>query len=152
VISADGVACVVINRSKILLLKRRNVPFISNPGIWAFVMGGIERGEDYLETAYREIKEETDIDKKQLTLLYGPKRVNIVYKKKNLMWSNNFYIFRSTTNKVKLDLENSAYRWATFDEIKNSRTYTNIFINEQFLLNKIRSGLDERKGPKRKNK
>ena len=40
-----------------LLLKRRNLPFMVDPGIWTFVAGGKKRSESYDDRRYREIEE-----------------------------------------------------------------------------------------------
>ena len=49
-----------------------------------------------------------------------------------------FFIFRSSTGKVRLDLENRAYRWATIREIENEINYTNVFIHEEGILKMLR--------------
>ncbi len=120
-----------------LLLKRRNVPVIMNPGIWAFLSGGRDGNERYITTAYREIKEESDIGRKSLKLLYKEKRL-LKEDRKGIKWHNWLFIFHSDTRKVKLDYENSAYRWATMREIEKEINYTNVFINRKALEAKIR--------------
>ena len=120
-----------------LLLKRRNVPMIMNPGIWAFLSGGRDGNERYLTTAYREIGEETSIGKESLRMLYKEKRL-LKEDRKGIKWHNWLFIFHSNTRKVKLDYENSAYRWATMREIEKEINYTNVFINRKALEAKIR--------------
>ncbi|MDE1861084.1 MAG: NUDIX domain-containing protein [Candidatus Micrarchaeota archaeon] len=133
----------MINRRRILLLKRRNLPFVLNPGVWSLIFGAIESGEDPLETAYREIREETAIPKESLRLVRGPEKVLLRYERKGIMWYNDLYLFEAKTRRVKLDLENSAYRWASLDEIRKGIKYTNIFISEDLILSIIKSGLNE---------
>ena len=59
----SGVGIVVLNnRNKIFVAKR-----IDNPkDFWQMPQGGIDKGEDFLSAAYRELKEETNITKVEL--------------------------------------------------------------------------------------
>ena len=58
------------NKTKILLIKRGNNPFKDH---WALPGGFIEMEEDLIESAYRELEEETHINKVELQQLktYG---------------------------------------------------------------------------------
>ncbi|MHB1829797.1 MAG: NUDIX domain-containing protein [Candidatus Micrarchaeaceae archaeon] len=128
---------VIIYKDRVLLLKRRNVPVILNPGIWAFLSGGRDGSEKYIETAYREITEESGISSKCLSLLFRA-LVMMVDRNRGIMWQNVLFIFRSSTNVVKLDYENSKYRWASVKEIENEIDYTSTFINGEMIINAIK--------------
>lgn len=146
----DGIAAIIIYKSRVLLLKRRNLPIILNPGVWSFLFGGRDKKERYLDNAYREIKEEVNIKKSQLKLLYRGK-ILLKYDKRRIMWPNRLFIFKSSTDKIKLDIENKSYRWASISEIEKEINYTNIFINEEQLLNRIKGFLNESKKSNGKN-
>ena len=49
--------CIIIEDKKVLLIKQTN-------GIWGFPKGHVEKNETELQTAEREVKEETNIDVK----------------------------------------------------------------------------------------
>lgn len=134
--SKPGIMAIIICKSKILLLRRRNVPLILNPGIWSFVSGGRDKGERYLDTAYREIREETGIRKQSLTLLAAT-ALEVFDRKRRIYWKNRVFIFRTNNPKITLDYENSRYRWAGYPEIEKEINYTNVFINRKKLLNTI---------------
>jgi len=51
-------------QGRVLVFERRDVP-----GAWQFPQGGIEDKEDPIDTVLREIREETGISRKALTLL-----------------------------------------------------------------------------------
>ena len=136
-VKKEGITAIIIHGSRVLLLKRRNMPIILNPGIWAFLSGGRDGKERYIETAYREIKEESGIGRSSLRLLYKT-RMFLFDRKRGIMWPNHVYIFKSDTQKVRLDYENSKYRWATLGQIEKEINYTNIFINHKKLVRKIR--------------
>jgi 8-oxo-dGTP pyrophosphatase MutT (NUDIX family) len=141
----DGVSIVVIiNKKKILLLKRRSLPFIINPGIWSFVSGGREAPEGYLETAYRELHEETQIKKTDLTLLQKVGKMKMFeLRKPENVWSNEIFVFRTKTRKVKLNYENPKYRWASLNDLEKHRNYTNCFVDEKKLLKIIKRHLNK---------
>ncbi len=136
-VKSEGIIAVIIWRDKVLLLKRRNIPFIFNPGIWSFVTGSKKRNEDYISAAYREIHEETGIKKNELKLLRKQANITLFDPKKRKKWSNCFLIFRSETGIVKINIENSGWRWAELDEIRKGKDYTNIFLNKSAAIKAI---------------
>ncbi|MGI0141422.1 MAG: NUDIX domain-containing protein [Candidatus Micrarchaeales archaeon] len=141
-VNAQGVTIAIVNNGKILLIKRVNFPLISNPGIWFLVQGGKKRGEDYLNTAYREVQEEVSIGKEHLKLLFEKDDVLMfdAIKKKH-MWKNKFYIFHTDAPVVKINYESQAYRWANFSELLEEKEYTNIFIDKEEMLRHIKDAL-----------
>ena len=59
----SGVGIVVLNKKNKIFVARR----IDNPKkFWQMPQGGIDKGEDYLSAAYRELEEETSITKVEL--------------------------------------------------------------------------------------
>ncbi|MDE1825908.1 MAG: NUDIX domain-containing protein [Candidatus Micrarchaeota archaeon] len=141
-VEGDGATAAIINNGRILLLRRVKIPFISNPGIWCMVAGKRNKGEEYRALIYREIKEETGIAREDLTLIAQVSKVRIIDAvKKDKMWDNEFFIFLSNTDKVRLDYENRAFRWADLAEIQGEREYTNIFANKEEMLSLIKGAL-----------
>lgn len=57
----------ITHNNKIPMLHRDNNPSIPNPDCWQFIGGQTEGDETYLETAKREIKEETNLEISELT-------------------------------------------------------------------------------------
>lgn len=145
-VEADGVTVAIIHDRKVLLIKRVNFPLISNPGIWVFVQGGRKKGEEHIETAYREIHEEVAIGREHLELVFEKKDVVLfdAVKKKH-KWKNAFFIFHSKTPQVKTNYESQGHRWAHFEELIGEREYTNIFIDKEEMLHHIKSALDAKK-------
>jgi|SRR5271157_583589 len=138
----DGVTAIIVNRGRLLVLKRRAIPFTMDPGEWEFVAGSRKRGESHADAAYREVLEETGIPKGRLTLAAKRARVVKTDAKGTFTYSNALYVFCSGSDKVKLNIENSRHRWATYDEIAAHKDYTNVFLNERLILGMIRKVLD----------
>ena len=59
----NGVGIVVLNKdNKVFVAKR-----IDNPkNFWQMPQGGVDKGENYIDAAYRELKEETSIENVEL--------------------------------------------------------------------------------------
>ena len=59
----NGVGIVVLNKdNKVFVAKR-----IDNPkNFWQMPQGGVDKGENYIDAAYRELKEETSIENVKL--------------------------------------------------------------------------------------
>jgi len=59
----SGVGIIVLNKENKVFVARR----IDNPkNFWQMPQGGIDKGEDFLSAAYRELEEETSITKVEL--------------------------------------------------------------------------------------
>lgn len=138
-VKAEGVAVVIIHKKRILLVKRRNIPFIFNPGIWGFVTGSKKKSERYAETAYREVEEETGIAREQLKQIKKPVKVWMFDSKKHKKWQNYLFFFMSETSDVKLNIENSAFRWSSLSDIAKENNYTNIFMDNDVVIKGIGS-------------
>jgi putative (di)nucleoside polyphosphate hydrolase len=66
-----GAGAVILNKSgKVLGLERKDIP-----GAWQLPQGGLDEGEAPLETAKREVREETGIKAKDLELLSTASRL-----------------------------------------------------------------------------
>lgn len=105
----DVVTVFLYHEKKILLLKRsNNVKTMKNK--WAGISGFIEN-EDPLSCAYREIFEETGIEKKSLTPLQQGKTLSLFLSDNQIKLIIHPFLFLSMTNIVKLNWENSEYRW-----------------------------------------
>lgn len=141
-VSKPGIVAIIVCKKRVLLLKRRAWPFIDNPGIWSFLSGGIERGELPLETAYREIQEETHLGRGHLRLLQKGK-VMVFDHRKGIKWPNWLFVFSSDYDGVVKSFENADWRWARPNDILNKRDYTNIFVDEKALLRILKRHLDE---------
>jgi 8-oxo-dGTP pyrophosphatase MutT (NUDIX family) len=142
-VEKSGITSVLLNKGRILLVERRRIPFMTHPGFWSFVSGARKnRNEEYMDTVYREIKEETDMEKSQLKLLVTDETVIIRDHRKNIQWENKFFIFDSKTDTVRLDMENKNFKWISIDELERHKNITlDYFVNKDRVLDLIKSCL-----------
>ncbi|MGI0100323.1 MAG: NUDIX domain-containing protein [Candidatus Micrarchaeaceae archaeon] len=141
--SRYGITAAILNKNRILLMKRRNIPFTSHPGMWLLLSGSMKRNEKPLETTYREIEEETRIKREELKLPFPGKKVLIVEQKMKGMWYDYFYVLKSSTDRVKLDIENSGYMWIAAKEFAGLESAKAAYGDHAAMAKMIRKALDK---------
>ncbi|MEF8848530.1 MAG: NUDIX pyrophosphatase [Candidatus Thermoplasmatota archaeon] len=122
----EVVTCIIKNiEDKILVLKRSN-KVKTYQGLWSGVSGYVEKNETPIQTAYKEIREETNLDKKNLKLIEQEKPIKFkdIYKNSQYLWKIYPFLFqlKSKNFDVKIDWENTQYKWVKPEEITNFET------------------------------
>ena len=112
------------NNKKILILKRSS-KVRSMKGLWAGVSGIIENNEKPLDRAKIEIFEEIGIEKVSLTKKIE-KMIISSPQYENHQWEVFSFLFETEETEVKLNWENSEFKWIQSDEIKNYETVPNL--------------------------
>ena len=108
--------------NKILILKRSD-RVKSMKGLWAGVSGIIENNEIPINRAKIEIWEETGIEEVQVVLLKSVQEMRVRSPQyKNHEWNIFPFLFQVDNPKIKLNWENSEYRWIDPAEITNYET------------------------------
>jgi 8-oxo-dGTP pyrophosphatase MutT (NUDIX family) len=102
-------------------------------GLWAGISGIIEREELPLARAKIEIFEELGIKDTQIALLKEGEEMRIKSPQyENHEWAIFPFLFSVENPKIKLNWENSDYKWIDADEISNFETVPSL---EKVLLN-----------------
>jgi len=111
------------NSDRILILKRSD-KVKSMKCLWAGVSGIIEKNDTSpLGRAKTEILEETGIDEEEIELLKANERIKIkAAQYKNHEWNIFPFLFRTKNSEIKLNWENSEFKWIKPNEIKNYET------------------------------
>ena len=114
------------NSNKILILKRSN-KVRSMKGLWAGVSGIIENNEKPLDRAKIEIFEEIGIKENKIKLIKNVEKVIISSPQyENHEWEVFSFLFETKDVKIKLNWENSEFKWIDKNEMKNYETVPNL--------------------------
>ena len=121
--STSIVTSFIINDQKILLLKRSN-KVKTMKCLWAGVSGIIEKGDETpLSRAKIEIFEEVGIKEEELKLLKTIQQLRIVSPQyKNHEWNIFPFLFSTKNLEIKLNWENSEFKWIKPTELVNYKT------------------------------
>ena len=116
------VTCFLKSGDKILILKRSD-KVKSMKSLWAGISGIIENNESPLERTKIEIFEELGIDASQIKLLKESTKMRIISPQyENHEWEVYPFLFSVENPKIKLNWENSDYKWVKAEEISNYET------------------------------
>ncbi len=116
------VTCFLNSGDKILILKRSD-KVKSMKSLWAGISGIIENNESPLERTKIEIFEELGIDASQIKLLKESVKMRIISPQyENHEWEVYPFLFSVENPKIKLNWENSEYKWVKAEEISNYET------------------------------
>ncbi len=114
------------DNDKFLLLKRSN-KVKTMKGLWAGISGIIENEEDPLSRAKIEIFEELGITEDKIKFLKAASKMTVHSPQyENHEWEIFPFLFESSNPTIKLNWENSEYKWVTVNEIKNYETVPSI--------------------------
>ena len=125
--------CIVINNKKEVLLIHHNA------GHWDFPKGHVEEGETEVQTAIREVKEETNIDvevneKYRYTTQYSPQE--------DVIKEVVYFLAKNISNDKEAQLEEvSEVKWFEMSEAIDIITYN----TSKDILIKLKSDLKNRK-------
>jgi len=114
------------DEGKFLILKRsKKVKTMKE--LWAGISGIIENKEEPLSRAKIEIYEELGIKEDKLKLVKAAEKLRIVSPQyQNHEWEVFPFLFEVKKPKIKLNWENSEYRWIDKDELSDYETVPNL--------------------------
>ena len=123
----SGVGIVVLNKdNKVFVAKR-----IDNPkNFWQMPQGGVDKDEDYLSAAYRELEEETSIKSVELiseldgliTYDLPDHLLGIIWKGRYKGQTQKWYLMRFTGNEEEINIKTKhpeflEWKWVELDQI-----------------------------------
>ena len=110
------------NNDKVLILKRSN-KVKTMKGLWAGVSGIIENNELPLQRAKIEIFEELGISEEHINLVKTGKEMRVSSPQyENHEWEIFPFMFETSYPTIKLNWENSEFRWISIDELEEYET------------------------------
>ncbi|MEF8879131.1 MAG: NUDIX pyrophosphatase [Candidatus Thermoplasmatota archaeon] len=110
----EVVTCLLLDKQNKLLILKRSNKVKTYKGQWGGVAGYVEEKENPQQTAIKEIKEETELEKDQVKLIKkgDPLIFTDYHKGKKYDWKVNPFVFRvQKKDKINIDWEHSEYRW-----------------------------------------
>ena len=120
--STKIVTSFIRDNDKLLILKRSN-KVKSMKGLWAGISGIIENNELPLKRAKIEIFEEAGIIEEDITLIKSAEEMRINSPQyENHEWEIFPFLFESKNPTIKLNWENSEFKWINVEELKNYET------------------------------
>ena len=120
--STKIVTSFIRDNEKLLILKRSN-QVKSMKGLWAGISGIIEKDEEPIKRAKIEIFEEVGITEDKITLVKTTEEMRINSPQyKNHEWEIFPFLFESNNPTIKLNWENSDFRWIKVEELENYET------------------------------
>ena len=120
--STKIVTSFIKNKNKLLILKRSD-KVRSMKGLWSGVSGIIEKGETPINRAKIEIFEEIGIIEDKITLVKSIEKMKILSPQYENHESEIFsFLFETKETKIKLNWENSDFKWINKNELKNYQT------------------------------
>jgi len=120
--STKIVTSFIKDNEKLLILKRSD-KVQSMKGLWAGISGIIEKNEEPLKRARIEIFEEVGITEDKITLVRSAKEMKINSPQyENHEWEIFPFLFEAKNPIIKLNWENSEFKWINKEELKNYDT------------------------------
>ena len=120
--STKIVTSFIKDNEKLLILKRSD-KVKSMKGLWAGISGIIEKNEEPLKRAKIEIFEEVGIIEDKITLVRSVKEMRINSPQyENHEWEIFPFLFEAKNPIIKLNWENSEFKWINKEELENYDT------------------------------
>ncbi len=120
--STKIVTSFIRDNEKLLILKRSD-KVKSMKGLWAGISGIIERNEEPLKRAKIEIFEEVGITEDMITLVKSVEEMRINSPQyENHEWEIFPFLFEAKNPTIKLNWENSEFKWINVEELENYKT------------------------------
>ncbi len=130
--STKIVTSFIRDNEKLLILKRSD-KVKSMKGLWAGISGIIEKNEEPLKRAKIEIFEEVGITEELITLVKTSEEMRINSPQyENHEWEIFPFLFEVKNPTIKLNWENSEFKWINIEELENYETVPSL---QKVLLN-----------------
>lgn len=91
---------------------------------WAGISGYIEKGEKPINTARKEIIEETGLRPSEFKLLRKGNSIKIIstHLGEQFTWKIHPFLFETKTQEISIDWEHTEYKWIKPEEIHKYKT------------------------------
>jgi 8-oxo-dGTP pyrophosphatase MutT (NUDIX family) len=108
------VTCILMDYHENILILKRSDKVKTYKDCWSGVAGYVEEGEEPVDTAFKEIREETGLTDSDVELIktIDPIEFTDFYEEEKYDWKVYPFLFRvRKESKIQIDWENISYRW-----------------------------------------
>lgn len=115
------VTCILLDEHENILILKRSNNVGTYKGRWSGVAGYVEEGEKPVDTAFKEIREETGLNNNDVELIKTaePFEFTDFYEEKKYDWKVYPFLFKvRKKSKVQIDWEHINYRWIKPSDIE----------------------------------
>jgi 8-oxo-dGTP pyrophosphatase MutT (NUDIX family) len=109
------------NGGRILIL-RRSSEVGTYQGRWAGVSGYLEKDDQPITRALKELEEEVGLGTKDIQLIRSGEPLRVLDKKNDVTWIVYPFLFESKTDVVTVDWEHREYKWVDPSELTSYET------------------------------
>jgi ribose 1,5-bisphosphate isomerase len=121
-LEAKQVVTSFIQHGRKILILKRSEKVGTHRGLWAGVSGYLEKKEEPLVRALKEIKEETEFSEDHIELVKAGESIGIPDYKNNTLWIIYPHLFRTSRAEPRTDWEHVEYRWIEPEELLKYKT------------------------------
>ena len=127
-----GIVTSFLNHNDKILILKRSQQVSTMKGLWSGVSGIIENNETAIKRAKIEIFEEVGIKEQNIELIKSGNEISVESPQyKNHQWIISPFLFQTEISDIKLNWENSEFRWIHVNELKEFNTVPSL---EKILL------------------
>ncbi len=118
------VTCILKNKEGKILILKRSDKVRTYRGLWCGISGYVEKNEEPIDTAYKEINEETGLLKTDVELIKQGEKISFsdTYKGEKYNWTVFPFLFFKKNGKINIDWEHSEYRWISPSKLEGYDT------------------------------
>lgn len=120
-----------LERDGKILILRRSDKVRTMKHKWAGISGYLERDEDALERAYREIQEEVGLTRSNVKLVKTAEPLEAIDKEHDTIWIVHPHLFKALSAEIKLDWEHDEYKWIDPEDLAK---YDTVLMLRETLL------------------
>tara|TARA_B110000014_G_scaffold221575_1_gene178279 strand:- start:232 stop:636 length:405 start_codon:yes stop_codon:yes gene_type:complete len=122
-----GIVTSFLKHNDMILILKRSDKVKTMKGLWAGVSGIIENSEPPIERAKIEIFEELGIEQQYIRLIKSAKELTIESPQyEGHQWVIFPFLFATEKSEIKLNWENSEFRWINANQLKEFNTVSSL--------------------------
>ena len=118
---------------KILVLKR-STKVKTHQQMWGGISGYLEKGEEPLARALKEIQEETGLSEDNVDIITASEPIGIPDQDIDVLWVIYPYLFNTQKQEIKIDWEHTEHKWIQPEELSDLVTVPALAETLQMVL------------------